>query len=243
MYNIGRVLLVVVHRLVLLVERHTSGTGVEALGDGSHTVFLADRAEDDVDLLERELRGKGQWASSAVELIHLKRGAWGLTLMVSGIQREKIKLQKFKAPKKKKIPPLSKAMTRRGVVLVMAKLFNLQCDTTARNQSSVHSVIQGKDERRDSPLRSVGESDTVSPRPGVEQLRDVDPNETSPGEAVRDDEEVDEDGHPYGSSRSLGSVLVRGVGVEDGTDHHEEDSHTQGTRRADRIMVRPVRSW
>ena len=57
-YNVGRVLLVVVHRLVLLVERHTSRTGVETLGDGSHTVFLADRAEDDVDLLERELRGK-----------------------------------------------------------------------------------------------------------------------------------------------------------------------------------------
>lgn len=58
MYNVGRVLLVVVHRLVLLVERHTGRTGVESLGDGSHTVFLADRAEDDVDLLERELRGK-----------------------------------------------------------------------------------------------------------------------------------------------------------------------------------------
>jgi hypothetical protein len=71
-YNIGRVLLVVVHRLVLLVERHTSGTGVEALGDGSHTVFLADRAEDNVDLLERELRGIVDRDKSAVELVHIK---------------------------------------------------------------------------------------------------------------------------------------------------------------------------
>ena len=78
-------------------------------------------------------------------------------------------------------------------------------------------------------MRSVGESDTVSPRPGVEQLGDVDPDETSPGEAVRNDEEVDEDGHPDGSPRRTLSVPVRGVGVEDGTDHHQEDSHTQGT--------------
>lgn len=45
-------------------------------------------------------------------------------MMVSGIHREKTKLTKFKAPKKKKIPPLLKAMTSKGVVRVMAKLFN-----------------------------------------------------------------------------------------------------------------------
>lgn len=73
MYNVGRVLLVVVDRLVLLVIGHTGRTGVESLGNGSHTVFLADRAEDDVDLLERELQGKGRWVWSAIGPIYFER--------------------------------------------------------------------------------------------------------------------------------------------------------------------------
>jgi hypothetical protein len=78
-------------------------------------------------------------------------------------------------------------------------------------------------------LRSVGKGDTVRTGPGVEQLGNVDPDETSPGEAVRDDEEVDEDGHTDGGSRGGSSLGVRLVGVEDGSDHEKEGSHTQGT--------------
>lgn len=59
MMDIPRKLLILVQaRLVLGVKGLSGGSGVESLGDGPHTVFLGDRAKDDVDLLQRELRGK-----------------------------------------------------------------------------------------------------------------------------------------------------------------------------------------
>jgi len=78
-------------------------------------------------------------------------------------------------------------------------------------------------------LRSVRKGDTVRTGPGVEELRNVDPDETSPGEAVRDDEEVDENGHTDGGARGGGSLGVRLVSVENGSDHEEESSHSQST--------------
>lgn len=43
------------------------------------------------------------------------------------------------------------------------------------------------------PLRGVGKGDTVGSGSGVEQFGNVDPDETTPGEAVGNDKEVDED--------------------------------------------------
>ena len=86
---------------------------------GCVTVSMGDRADG---LLEREL-----------------------TLIVSGIHKEKIALHMLSAPKKKKIPPLFIAMTSRGVVLVMAKLLS-HCK---KGRQEFVSGLWNKDSRRD----------------------------------------------------------------------------------------------
>jgi hypothetical protein len=180
-------------------------------------------------LLERELqRGKEIGSMSAVELLHIKDVRVVKTHLDGlGDPEGEDQVAEVQSSEEEEDPTLVKGDDEERSSLGDGKVVQ---PAMRHDRSRIsHLRTASKTERRDLPLRSVGESDTISPRPGVEQLGDVDPDETSPREAVRDDEEVDEDGHPDGSSRSLGSVLVRGVGVEDGTDHHQEGSHTQGT--------------
>lgn len=80
---------------------------------------------------------------------------------------------------------------------------------------------------------------TISSRPRVEQFRDVNPDQPSPRETIRNNKEVDQDGHPDRRPASLGSVLIRRMSVEDGSDHHQESPHAQSS--VDKVLF-PARS-
>lgn len=65
----------------------------------------------------------------------------------------------------------------------------------------------------------------------VEDLRANNPWKRTDREAVRDDEKVNHDSHANGSRGSSGGVLVRKVGVEDGTENPKEHGHKTDTQK------------
>lgn len=81
------------------------------------------------------------------------------------------------------------------------------------------------------PLGGGSSHETVVTSAVVEDLRANNPWKRTDREAVRDDEKVNHDSHANGSRGSSGSVLVRKVGVEDGTEDPKEHGHKTDTQK------------
>lgn len=81
------------------------------------------------------------------------------------------------------------------------------------------------------PLGGGSSHETVVTGAVVEDLRANNPWKRTDREAVRDDEKVDHDSHANGSRGSSGGVLVRKVGVEDGTEDPKEHGHKTDTQK------------
>lgn len=103
-------------------------------------------------------------------------------------------------------------------------------DTTLGHVND-HERSSLSDHKVPEPLGGGSSHETVVTSAVVEDLRANNPWKRTDREAVRDDEKVNHDSHANGSRGSSGSVLVRKVSVEDGTEDPKEHGHKTDTQK------------